>query len=66
MIYARVFQPGNSQVISLAKEFRRRNKTVSRPRPANAANIFDALTAFPADLMAEGRDDAAPQERANI
>ena len=76
MIYARVFQSGNSQAIRLPKEFRldvdqveifrRGDEIVLRPRPANAVNIFDALTAFPADFMAEGRDDTPPQEREGL
>jgi antitoxin VapB len=73
MTYAKVFQSGNSQAIRLPKEFRvdvdqveifrRGDEIVLRPRPANAAGIFDALCAFPPDFMAEGRDDTAPQER---
>lgn len=73
MIYARVFQSGNSQAVRLPKEFRldvdqveifrRGDEIILRPRPTNALGIFNALTAFPADFMAEGRDDTEPQER---
>ncbi|WP_143684512.1 antitoxin [Variovorax sp. KK3] len=73
MIYARVFQSGNSQAVRLPKEFRltsqrveifrRGNDLVLRERPANAAAIFDALVSMPADFMADGRSDDPPQER---
>ena len=73
MTYARVFQSGNSQAVRLPKEFRlnveqveifrRGDEIVLREVPVNAAAIFDALTSLPADFMADGRDDTAPQER---
>ncbi len=73
MTYARVFQSGNSQAVRLPKEFRfsvdqveifrRGDEIVLRERPASAAAIFDALASLPADFMAEGREDAPPQER---
>ncbi len=73
MIYARVFQSGNSQAIRLPKEFRfdveqveifrRGDEIVLRPRPRNAMSIFNAITDFPADFMAEGREDSESQER---
>ena len=76
MIYARVFQSGNSQAIRLPKEFRlevdqveifrRDDEIILRPRPTSALEIFDALAAFPADFMAEGRDDTEPQERERL
>ncbi len=71
--YARVFQSGNSQAVRLPKEFRlacdhveifrRGRDIVLRERPTNAAAIFDALAELPADFMADGRDDALPQDR---
>lgn len=73
MSYARVFQSGNSQAIRLPKEFRvnadrveifrRGEEIILREHPVNAGAIFDALTGFPADFMAEGREDSKPQER---
>ncbi len=73
MTYARVFQSGNSQAVRLPKEFRFKSDQVEifrqgddivlRERPANAAAIFDALAALPADFMNEGRGDTAPQKR---
>ncbi len=76
MTYARVFQSGNSQAVRLPKEFRftadqveifrQGNDIILRERPVSAAVIFDALAAFPADFMAEGREDSPPQERASF
>ena len=73
MAYARVFQSGNSQAVRLPKEFRFNvdeveifrcgNETVLRERVTNALEIFDALSALPADFMAQGRDDEPPQHR---
>ncbi len=73
MNHARIFQSGNSQAVRLPKEFRfegdqveifrRGDEVVLRPVASNAAAIFDALAALPADFMADGRDDAPPQER---
>jgi len=73
MNHARIFQSGNSQAVRLPKEFRfdvdqveifrRGDEVVLRPVASNAAVIFDALAALPADFMAEGRDDTPPQER---
>jgi len=73
MTYARVFQSGNSQAVRLPKEFRLAAERVQifrqggdivlREQPANATTPFDALSALPADFMADGRADAPPQER---
>ena len=73
MTYARVFQSGNSQAIRLPKEFRlevdrveifrRGDEIVLREHPVNAVVIFDALASMPEDFMADGREDAPPQER---
>lgn len=73
MVMARVFQSGNSQAVRLPKEFRldvdqveifrRGDEIVLRPRPENAAGIFDLLRELPPDFMVEGREDAPPQER---
>jgi antitoxin VapB len=73
MTIARIFQSGNSQAVRLPKEFRfdvaqveifrRGDEIVLRERAASAAAIFDALTALPADFMADGRGDTPPQSR---
>jgi antitoxin VapB len=76
MPYARVFQSGNSQAVRLPKEFRfaadrveiyrRGEELVMREAPINATAIFDALANMPADFMADGREDALPQERDSL
>lgn len=76
MPYASVFQSGNSQAVRLPKDFRLDVKRVEifrcgediilRPRPLSAVAIFDTLAKLPADFMADGRDDAPPQERENF
>lgn len=73
MTFARVFQSGNSQAVRLPKEFRldvdeveifrQGNDIVLRQSPPPATAVFDLLVSLPADFMAEGRDDAPPQER---
>ena len=73
MTYARVFQSGSRQAVCLPKEFRltsdnveilrQGNDIVLRERPARATAIFDALVGMPADFLADGRSDGAPQER---
>ncbi len=73
MTFARVFQSGNSQAVRLPKEFRlnverveifrRGDEIVLRAAPVDATDVFDALVSLTADFMADGRDDAPPQER---
>lgn len=73
MVYARVFQSGNSQAVRLPKAFRfnvaqveifrRGNEIVLRERVGNAQAVFDALSSLPADFMGNGRNDTQPQER---
>jgi antitoxin VapB len=73
MTFARVFQSGNSQAVRLPREFRldvdrveifrRGDEIVLRQPAVNAGAIFDALSAFPEDFMASGREDLPPQER---
>lgn len=73
MTYARVFQSGNSQAVRLPKEFRfdtdqveifrQGSDIVLRQVPTNAAAVFDLLSSLPPDFMADGRQDAPPQER---
>jgi len=71
--YARIFQSGNSQAVRLPKEFRfntdrveisrRGDEIVLRETPTNGTVIFNTLASLPDDFMADGREDAAPQER---
>ncbi len=73
MTLARVFQSGNSQAVRLPKEFRldvdqveifrQGEDIVLRQSPPPATAVFDLLASLPADFMAEGREDAPPQER---
>nr|WP_145548781.1 type II toxin-antitoxin system VapB family antitoxin [Variovorax boronicumulans] len=73
MTLARVFQSGNSQAVRLPKEFRldvdqveifrQGNDIVLRQSPPPATAVFDLLASLPEDFMAEGREDAPPQER---
>ena len=73
MQHARIFQSGNSQAVRLPKDFRleveqveifrRGDEIVLRPIPESAAALFDALASLPEDFMADGREDAPPQER---
>ena len=70
---ARLFPNGQSQAVRLPKEFRlnvdkvlifrRGDEIVLREQPVSAEAIFDSLQTFPDDFMADGREDAAPQER---
>lgn len=76
MTLTRVFQSGNSQAVRLPKEFRfdvdeveilrQGDDVVLRVPQRSAAVIFDALAALPEDFMAEGREDALPQERVGL
>ncbi len=76
MIYARIFQSGNSQAIRLPKDFRldvdqvqifrNGDDIVLRPVAVNAAAIFDALSGFPDDFMDEGRADTPPRSREEL
>lgn len=73
MTYARVFQCGDSQAVRLPKEFRlnvdqveifrRGDELVLQEYPEDGGVVFDALASLPDDFMAEGREDAPPQER---
>ncbi len=73
MTFARIFQSGNSQAVRLPKDFRfdvdqveifrRGNEIVLRAVPVSAAAIFDVLAQLPVDFLAEGRQDAPPQQR---
>lgn len=72
MTYARIFRSGNSQTVSLPKEFRFAvdqveifpcgDEIVRRERPVSATAIFDTLAELQEDFMAEGRHDAPPQQ----
>ena len=70
---ARVFQSGNSQAVRLPKEFRfdvneveifrRGDEVVLRKPKRNVRRALAILRALPDDFMADGRQDAPPQER---
>ena len=76
MTLTRVFQSGNSQAVRLPKEFRfdvdeveilrQGDDVILRVPQRSAAVIFDALAALPEDFLAEGREDAPPQEREGL
>jgi antitoxin VapB len=76
MPIAHVIKTGDSQMIRLPKEFhiadgevevfRRGDEIVLREHKTGAEAIFDLLTRFPEDFMAEGRIDLPPQERDRI
>ncbi|MBW7923427.1 MAG: AbrB/MazE/SpoVT family DNA-binding domain-containing protein [Burkholderiaceae bacterium] len=71
-----VFKSGNSQAVRLPKDlqfdvrvveiFRRGEEIVLRRIPANLAQAFELLASLPDDFMAEGREDAPPQERTGL
>ena len=70
---AKIFQSGNSQAVRIPKEFRfdvseveifkRGDELVLKPKPKNLGDAFRLMGQMPQDFMAEGRDDAVPQER---
>jgi antitoxin VapB len=76
MTKARIFKSGNSQAVRLPKEFRfdgkeveisrRGREVVLRAPERNLAPAFAALAPMPADFMAEGRKDDAPQKRESL
>ena len=73
MLYARVFQSGNSQAVRLPKEFRfsvnqveifrRGDEIVLREHPRDASVIFNTLSQMPLDCWTQDREDSLPQER---
>ncbi len=76
MATARVFRSGNSQAVRLPKEFRlkaaeveifrRGDEIVLREKGKGLARAFQILADLPDDFFAEGRQDAAPQEREDL
>ncbi len=76
MAKARVFQSGNSQAVRLPKEFRVRSKEVEIFRRGDELVLretarpmvlaFDLLADLPEDFLAEGRQDAPPQQREEL
>lgn len=76
MPIAHVVKSGDSQIIRLPKEFhlaaadveifRRGDEIVLREHKTGAEAIFDILTHFPDDFMADGRIDTPPQERERL
>lgn len=73
MLITRVFQSGNSQAVRIPKEFqfeeseveifRRGEEIILRRRVDTLGDVLDIFAAFPDDFMAEGRQDAPPQQR---
>ena len=76
MATARVFRSGNSQAVRLPKEFRlnsteveifrRGDEIVLREKAKGLGRAFEILANLPADFLAEGRQDAPPQEREGL
>lgn len=70
---AKIFRSGNSQAVRIPKEFRfdgaeveifkRGDEVILKAKPRNLGAAFKLLTEMPSDFMADGRDDAVPQER---
>ena len=70
---AKIFQSGNSQAVRIPKEFRfeateveifkRGDEVVLKPKPRNLGAAFKLLADMPSDFMADGLNDAFPQER---
>jgi antitoxin VapB len=73
MATTRVFKSGNSQAVRLPKEFavtskvleifRRGDEIVLREPTEGLKRAFDLLVDLPEDFLAEGRQDAPPQQR---
>ncbi|MEE4608934.1 MAG: type II toxin-antitoxin system VapB family antitoxin [Desulfobacteraceae bacterium] len=73
MATTRVFKSGNSQAVRLPKEFavsskvleifRRGNEIVLREPTEGLKRAFELLADLPEDFLAEGRQDAPPQQR---
>jgi antitoxin VapB len=73
MATTRVFKSGNSQAVRLPKEFavtskvleifRRGDEIVLREPAEGLKRAFDLLVDLPEDFLAEGRQDAPPQQR---
>ena len=76
MTTARVFQSGNSQAVRLPKEFRfnakdveifqRGDEIVLREKRYTPADALEIFAGFPADFMADGREDTKPQIRESL
>jgi antitoxin VapB len=72
----RVFKSGNSQAVRLPKEFsvkskiveilRRGDEIVLREPGKGIGRAFEVLTELPDDFLAEGRQDALPQQREGL
>lgn len=70
---AKIFRSGNSQAVRIPKEFRfegteveifkRGDEVILKAKPKNLGAAFKLLTEMPSDFMADGRDDAVPQDR---
>lgn len=77
MLTVHVFNSGDNQSIRLPKEFclttreveifRREDEIILREHKVSAVEIFNILTSFPDDFMAdEERIDTQPQERKSL
>ncbi|MCH9769269.1 MAG: AbrB/MazE/SpoVT family DNA-binding domain-containing protein [Gammaproteobacteria bacterium] len=68
----KVFKTGNSQAVTIPKDFqltgdkveifKRNGEVVIREIPKNLTAAFTLLTSFPDDLFAEPRTDLPPQK----
>ena len=73
MATAKLFQNGNSQAVRLPKEFRmpgdrvkisqRGKQIILEPLDTTWEALFEALSDFPEDFMADGREQPAMQKR---
>ncbi len=73
MVYAKVFQSGNSQAVRIPKQFhinsdrveiiKKNNELILREKPQNLKKAFQLMTQMPEDFFQEGRKDDKPQER---
>jgi antitoxin VapB len=73
MATAKLFQNGNSQAVRLPKEFRmpgdrvkisqRGKQIILEPLDTTWEALFAALSDFPEDYMADGREQPAMQKR---
>jgi antitoxin VapB len=69
---AKIFQSGNSQAVTIHKEFRfstteveifkRGDEIVLKPKPKNLGLAFKLLTEMPDDFMLDGREAATANE----
>lgn len=73
MVYAKVFQSGNSQAVRIPKQFhinsdrveiiKKNNDLILREKPHSLKKAFQLMTEMPKDFFEAGRKDDKPQER---